>query len=189
MLLTDVGDGTNTFVFEGSTYNFDVLPGELGLGFDPDNLNIQSFMEAAEQFRGTNIFLSNAFIMAADAEDLSKWIENNILKPFLLSLVTDNNGKLQITQLADSARKSNMIELTDSDLFGFGSTDPVVFTRDSAALLSRITYKFERPYLTPTRSESKDVVNFRYAFDGIADHYRPLGAEDLEFDTAFAPTL
>ena len=187
MLLTNVGDGTNTFVFEGSTYDFDVLPGELGLGLKAENMNIQSFMEAAEQFRTNNIFLSNVYINAEDADDLAGWIEKNILNPFLLSLVTDNNGKLQLTQLADSARKSTMVELTDNDLFDFGRGGPVTFSRDSGALLSRITYKFNRPYLTPTRAESKDIVNFRYAFDGIADHYRPLGAEDLEFSTAFAP--
>jgi hypothetical protein len=187
MLLTDLGNGSNTFVFEGSTYDFDVLPAELGLGFKAEDLNIQSFMEAAEQFSTNNIYVCNAFIEAEDAGELSKWIEDNILKTYFLCLVTDNNGKLQLTQLADSARKAGMIELTDDDLFGFGNNTPVTFNRDAGALISRITYQFDRPYLIGSNPQSKDTVNFRYAFDGLMDHYRPLGADDITIKPKFSP--
>jgi hypothetical protein len=37
------------------------------------------------------------------------------------------------------------------------------------------------------KPESKDTVSFRYAPDGIIDHYRPLGAEDVKISPDFAP--
>jgi hypothetical protein len=187
ILLTKGGTGTNTFVFEGTTFNFDVLPVEIGLGYSPNQIDLASFLRTAELFKNNNVYFSNAFIAAEDAEDMLAWIDKNVLKPYLLSISTDSRGKIQLTELCDSARRPDMAVLTDSDLFQLAGEVPVTFTRDSSALVSRITYSFTRPYLTPDNSFSKDTVNYRYAFDGIADHYRSLGSADVSSKPKFAP--
>jgi len=187
ILLTQSGRGLNTFTKDGVTYDFDILPTELGLGFSPNQLDLDSFFEVAEQFRLNNYNAFNVYIDTEKAEDVTKWLDNNLLQPYFLSLSTDNRGRLVITQLADSAKKPGMVTLTDEDLFSFSNDAPVTVTRDTGAIINRITYTIERAYLTPENPSSKDTINYRFAYDGIADHYKALGSDNVTFKPDFSP--
>ena len=187
ILLTKSGRGFNTFVKNGTTYDFDVLPSELGLSFSPEQLDMDSFFEAAEQFRLNNYNAFNVYIDTEKAENVTKWLDSNLLQPYFLALSTDTRGRLVLTQLADSAKKASMVTLRDDDLFSFGNDAPVTVTRDTGAIINRITYTIERAYLTPENPASKDTINYRFAYDGIADHYKALGAENVTFKPDFSP--
>jgi len=187
ILLTKYGLSSNDFTYEGTTYNYDILPAAMGLRFSPDSLEMDTFMKAAAQFDETGISFYNMTVIQDDADDMSKWINDNILKPLFMSLVTNSKGRLELTQLADSARKPNMVSLQNSDLFVPKRGDSVKLQRDISKISSRITYEIVRPYVTPDNPSHKDVVNYQYAYDGLSDHYLPLGASDVKFKLDYAP--
>jgi len=188
IMFTRWGDQTNSFTYEGLTYNFDFLPPELGLALKPDDVDLGSFIQTAWKFYELGFNLSNCFINAEDTGKLSKWITSNILEPYFLAIVTDEQGRIKLVELADSKYKTGMTELTDDDLFvPEGSSDPVELSYDAANLLGKITYKFERPWINGNDPLSKQTVNYFYARDGLAAHYRNLPTDLIEIQPDFAP--
>lgn len=104
-LLTSTGFGNNTFknvtspYYSGSlNWNFDVLPIGLGLGIPAENIDINSFFKYVfdESFRRRVVFLRNFCVKSSEASDKKKIMEE-ILKPFFLSISTNEKGLIQLT--------------------------------------------------------------------------------------------
>lgn len=189
ILLTKWGQGENTFTYNGDTYDFDYLPPEIGVGIDAGRLDIGSFMRVAEFFELNNIKLTNAFIESKDTEKLSKWISDNILEPFLLSICVSTNNKIKLTSLADSRFKRDLFTLNNSTLYRTPSDDgePVEYTLDGSNVIDSIKLKFDRPWLSPTAPESSKVVNFRYGVDGLSRQFNTISQNVLAPKIKFAP--
>jgi hypothetical protein len=186
IMLTRFGDGTNTFEYEGTTENFDILPPEFGLSILPEDIDIDSFMRVGYKFEENGFHLTNVYIKADERSKLKGWIQDNILAPYFLCITTDSQGRLRLTELADSRYKTSLTELDDADLFG-ADREPVQLSYNTSDLLSQITYEFKRPWINGNSPTSRQTVNYFYGRDGLSDHYRNLPADNIEIDPDFAP--
>ncbi len=186
IMLTRFGDGTNTFEYEGATENFDILPPEFGLGILPEDIDIDSFMRVGYKFQENGFNLTNVYIKADESQKLKNWIQDNILEPYFLCITTDSQGRLRLTELANSKYKTSLTELDDADLFG-ADREPVQLGYDASKLLNRITYEFKRTWINGDDPTSRQTVNYFYGRDGLIDHYRNLPSDFIEIKPDFAP--
>ena len=190
VLLTKFGDGNNTFDYNGDTWDFDVLPPEIGVGIDASELDHESFIKLGLLFDDLGFKITNCFITSEETGQISKWIEKNILIPFQLSICVDNNGKIRITRLGDSYYTAALPILNDESLFYSPDTEssiPVKYFHDTSNLIDRIYSAFKRPWIDPVNEESNKVLTYQYANDGVSRQYGTIGysSYDIKPDLCF----
>ena len=190
ILLTKWGDSLNTFVYDGETWDFDVLPAELGLSLNPEQINFDSFLRAANFFDENEIYLYNAYITSKDTQTLEKWLENNILEPFLISLTVGGDSKINCTLLAQQEYNTALNTLNNTALFAnAGEPSEISYRYDSTLLVSKIVHEFERGWLPPDDPESKKTVNYLFGIDGASRQLLGLEAEELKSKPQAAPAF
>ena len=190
ILLTKWGDSQNTFVYDGETWDFDVLPAEIGLSLNPEQVNFEAFLRAAQFFDENEIYVYNAFIASKDTQTLEKWLENNILEPFLISLTIGSDSKINCTLLAQQEYNTALNTLNNASLFAnAGETSEISYRYDSTLLVSKIVHEFERGWLPPDDPESKKTVNYLYGIDGASRQLLGLEAEELKSKPQAAPSF
>ena len=190
ILLTKWGDSQNTFTYGGETWDFDVLPAELGLSLDADQVNVEAFLRAAQFFEDNEIYVYNCHITGKDTQSLEKWLTKNILEAFLISLQLGSDGRINCTILPQPEYNTALNTLDNAALFANidGDAD-VSYVYDSSLLISKITHKFDRAWMRPDDEESKKTVNYLYGIDGASRQLVGLEAEALESDLQSAPSL
>ena len=190
ILLTKWGDSLNTFDYDGKTWDFDVLPAELGLSLNPEQINFDSFLRAANFFDENEIYLYNAYITSKDTGTLEKWLEDNILQPFLISLTVGSDNKINLTLLAQQEYNTALNTLNNAALFSnAGEPSEISYRYDSSMLVSKIVHEFERGWLPPDDPESKKTVNYLFGIDGASRQLLGLEAEELKSKPQAAPAF
>ena len=190
ILLTKWGDSLNTFDYDGQTWDFDVLPPELGLSLNPEQINFESFLRAANFFDENEIYIYNAYISAKDTDTLEKWLQGNILQPFLISLTVANDNKINLTLLAQQEYNTALNTLNNAALFSnVGEPSEISYRYDTSLLVSKIVHEFERGWLPPDDPESKKTVNYLFGIDGASRQLLGLEAEELKSKPQAAPSF
>jgi len=190
ILLTKWGDSQNTFDYDGKTWDFDVLPAELGLSLDPQQVNVEAFLKAAQFFEDNGIYLYNCYINSKDTQSLEKWMSKNILEAFLISLQVGSDNRINCTLLAQQEYNTALNTLDNAALFANidGDAD-ISYVYDSSLLISKITHEFDRAWISPDDEESKKTVNYLYGIDGASRQLVGLEAEALEAKLQAAPAF
>ena len=190
ILLTKWGDSQNTFVYDGATWDFDVLPAELGLSLNPEQINIESFLSAAQFFEENEIYLYNPYIVSKDTQTLEKWLDKNVLQPFLISLTVGSDSRINCTLLANPEFNTSLNTLDSNALFAnAGEPSEISYRFDTSLLVSKIVHEFERGWLPPDDPESKKTVNYLYGIDGASRQLLGLEAEELKSQLQAAPAF
>lgn len=190
IMLTKWGDSQNTFDYDGQTWDFDVLPAELGMSLDPELINVEAFLRAAQFFEDNEIYLYNCHIVGKDTQSLEKWMSKNILEAFLISLQLGSDNRINCTLLAQQEYNTALSTIDNAALFANVDGDASVsYVYDSSLLISKITHEFERAWISPDDEESKKTVNYLYGIDGATRQLVGLEAEALEAELQAAPAF
>jgi hypothetical protein len=173
IITTQNGDGKNTITYNGTEYNFDKLPSELGLGLTQDDIDVDSFFDIGFRMVAGNLNVINAHIAAEDVEKMKKWIEENLLQPFFLALVTDSRGKLKLIDVTDASWNSDLVEITNTDLYRqAGDVLEVEYAYSSENLLDQVAYEVIRPWISPTSPDHEDKIFIQSVNDGISNLFQ-----------------
>lgn len=85
-----------------------------GIGIDPDDLDLDSF----EDIRDANLYGDFSFLISGGIQDTLKFIEEEILLPCLVRLVTSYDGKLTLKQIDQVDVGSTVPTIDDDSIIG-----------------------------------------------------------------------
>jgi hypothetical protein len=200
ILLSDAGDGGNG--------PFDVLPMGLGLAISQDDIDYDSFgynsdTSAIDWDLSPGVLnskllqaLRNVIILSKDSDNINKWLDKTILKPFNLGLVQTSKGKVRLidtTHLNEAAVTKTLgnIDLNfdhDSNDFRFRQS------YDASNLYQNVTVEIEDPSRRWTFQKATVITT---AVESIADAdggaasyanlYTYIQASPLKFKMPYAP--
>ncbi len=185
VLATRNGDSVNTWSDGTTTYNFDVIPAELGLGLGDDLVDVPSFITIANRMKDEQQVALSAFLGAKEAKNISKWLDG-ILRAYFLAIVTGKNGKIRLVDLAADPFSASLVSLDDGDIYvEDGKTLEVSYEGGNDRTIDSVEITFDRPYLNPDDpwASQRDIV--RGTDQGVQQLFGRI-ATPIVNDSAFA---
>lgn len=161
-LILQVLTSTGRYRFDATGNNgpFDTANAPFGLGIDFNLIDLESFEIFAR--RNPSLRLYNATMVAVPDLDPSKFITDNVLKPFFLCLAQKADGKITLIDLNDTQYNPNTV-LFSNDIFARNYNDGLTSVTGTAKISSEdlvdsVSYKFTSfftsSYTTPVRNRS-----------------------------------
>jgi len=202
ILTSDAGDSSNG--------TFDVLPYGMGLAINQNDINFESFgYDVVSNTFNTSLSpgvlgdkirqrLKNVFVSAKDTENINKWLDSSVLKPFNLGLIQESNGQIKL--IDTTFLKPEAITLTetlvDDDLSFDHNSRNFSFRQsyDASNLFQSIIVEYVDPTVPPAeQSESiitlaSEIINDTSGEAGVyARLYTYIQAAPLKYKMPFVP--
>lgn len=99
-VLASTGTGANDYGFTafGMASNYDVAPGQVGMGVPASQVDLVSFAAVWSALDGLSV--TNCYVTASDTDNLAGWLDSHILRPYSLALVQTMRGQWRIVDMA-----------------------------------------------------------------------------------------
>lgn len=200
ILTSDAGDQSNG--------PFDVLPYGMGLAINQNDIDYDSFgynsatnsidWDLSPGVLSNKLLqaLRNVFILAKDTENINKWLDKSILKPFFLGLIQTSTGKVRLIDTTHLVRGAVTKTLGDGDLGFDHNSSEFSFKQsyDASNLFQSIIVEQTDPSRRWTEQKQTVITN---AVERIADAsgeagvyarlYTYIQAAPLKYTMPFAP--
>lgn len=154
-ILTSTGSGFADVDVPTATYRqvpgangaWDLIPRELGLGINLDEIDLGSFNRVRRKRGGMNSLLVTNIYMEAGEDTPQKFLEEQILKPFFFALGTNSIGKIILVDVADIAVGTDSVVIPPADFVRKnGQRTRVGLSYDATDLSDSFTYSWKEPY-------------------------------------------
>jgi hypothetical protein len=151
-VLTSTGSGSvevDTLRYRtvaGTNGPWDLIPREMALGIPLEDIDLDSFVKVLQSRGGMNaLAVSNIYIQSGK-DDPQKFLEEQILKPFFLSIATNSSGKIILIDISDVLFGPETKAIT-SDKFAKKSGDKtrVTLSYEAEDLVDSFTYAWKEP--------------------------------------------
>lgn len=136
-ILLSTGVGYNQTATLTDVYgDLDTLPADIGLAVPVDRLDADTFILAR-----TLPNIGNLYITAEDAGDIAEWLDDKLLRPFALALVTTRTGLIQLIDLSQltDAGAFDLVEATCAEP---GQTADIAVSSTSGRLISGLNFEY-----------------------------------------------
>jgi hypothetical protein len=151
-VLTSTGSGRAEVFAEqlrtvaGTNGAWDLIPRELGLGIPLEDIDLSSFLKVAQSRGGMNSLTVTNIYMELGKDDPQKFLDEQILKPFFLSIATDSYGKIILVDIADVTFGPETVAISpDQFTRKNGQRTPVTLVYQAEDLVDSFNYKWKEP--------------------------------------------
>jgi hypothetical protein len=159
-VLTSTGDGGYEVVAPGEYKSnpgvngaWDLIPSELGMGIPIAEIDLNSFLDVLNKRGVEQLLVSNIYIEQED--NPQEFLEDEILKPYFLSIATNSQGKIILIDTADARYGIDNINIfSDQFVKVKGERTRVSLSYEAQDLVDSFTYNWYQPWIKSWYSPS-----------------------------------
>ena len=159
-VLTSTGDGGYIVVSPGEYKSnpgvngpWDLIPSEFGMGIPIAEIDLNSFLDVLNKRGIEELLVSNIYIEQED--NPQEFLEDQILKPYFLSIATNSQGKIILIDTADARYGVDNINIfPDQFVKVKGERTRVSLSYEAEDLVDSFTYNWYQPWIKSWSSPS-----------------------------------
>lgn len=164
-VLTSTGSGKyETIIPSGGTYAeyqadagingpWDLIPSEFGMAIPIDEIDLNSFLDVLNKRGITSLQVSNIYIKQEDKPQA--FLEDEILKPYFLSIATNSAGKIILIDTSDARYGIDNINIAPDQFVKVkGERTRVSLSYQAQDLVDSFTYNWNQPWMDDWSSSS-----------------------------------
>jgi hypothetical protein len=174
-ILTSTGTGNN-----GS---HDLGPAEFGFGIDLAEIDTASFTTVGNTLEDEGINAAGIALLTTEDESLRKRLDV-LLKTYCLSIVTTTTGQTRIVDMLNLDYDASLT-LDEGDLVN-GAATMTIGTGDA---ISKVTLKYDRPYIRPDFPQAKITQIHQATTGGILESLGRVFGQSISVEPWFAASF